>query len=97
MVKVVLASALARWLSGEERGERGEIVLEVEAGSLDQALARVFALHPGMRGYVLDDAGVVRHHVAVFVDGHAIGDKRSLAVPLAPGAEVYLMQALSGG
>jgi sulfur-carrier protein len=97
VIKVVLASALARWLSGAGRGERGEIVVEVEADSLFAALNGVFALHPNLRGYVLDDAGVVRHHVAVFIDGQAIDDKRNLEVPLALGAEVYLMQALSGG
>ena len=46
---------------------------------------------------VLDEQGAVRHHVAIFVDGQAIRDKRDLAVPLAPAAEVYIMQALSGG
>jgi sulfur-carrier protein len=40
---------------------------------------------------------VVRHHVAVFVDGDALRDKRDLSQPLRPGAEVYVMQALSGG
>ena len=38
-----------------------------------------------------------RHHVAVFVDGDAIGDKRKLMQPLGEHAEVYVMQALSGG
>lgn len=92
-----MASALARWMDCVERGADGETACMVDASSLDQALEQVFVLHPRLRGYLLDDAGTIRHHVAVFIDGRAIVDKRNLAVPLAPGTEVYLMQALSGG
>lgn len=46
---------------------------------------------------MLDEHGAVRHHVAIFVDGTAIGDKRRLHQPLAADSEVYVMQALSGG
>lgn len=97
MVRVVMASALARWMDGGNRDAPGETACVVEAESLDRALEQTFALHPRLRGYLLDDVGTVRHHVAIFIDGRAIADKRNLAVPLAPGAEVYLMQALSGG
>ena len=95
MPKVVLASALSRWLP--QAGGAGEVALEVRAGSVREALDGVFAAHPTLRGYVLDEQGAVRHHVAVFVDGDAIRDKRDLSQPLAERAEVYVMQALSGG
>ena len=92
MPKVVLASALRRWLPGE-----GELAFEVAAADVRSALEAVFALHPTLRGYVLDELGTVRHHVALFVDNTALRDKSDLTQPLAPNGEVYVMQALSGG
>ena len=93
MPKVVLASALARWLPGAQ-GASGEVSLDVSGATV---LDDLFARHAALRGYVLDEHGAVRHHVAVFVDGQAIVDKRRLDQPVAPGGEVYVMQALSGG
>ncbi len=61
-----------------------------------EVLADVFARHPAIRGYVLDDQDRIRVHIAVFVDGlHVRRD--ILAAPVAPGSEVYILQALSGG
>jgi sulfur-carrier protein len=97
VAKVVLASALARWLPAQAGRGGGEAALEVGGATVAQALEGAFALHPNLRGYVLDEQGAVRHHVAVFVDGAALRDKRDLSQPLRPGSEVYVMQALSGG
>lgn len=96
MARVVFASALSRWLPAQARGA-GEAALEVEGATVAQALDGAFELHPNLRGYVLDEHGLVRHHVAVFVDGVALRDKRDLSQPLQAGSEVYVMQALSGG
>lgn len=94
MPVIVLASALARWLppgSGEPR-------LRVDGISLRDALEAAFVRQPGLRGYVVDEHGVLRHHVAVFIDGQAVRDKRDLsATAVAADTEIYLMQALSGG
>ena len=97
MARVVLAPALSRWLPPDEAGSEREVALEVEAGSVGEALDGVFARYPGLRGYVLDERGAVRHHVAVFVDGRSLRDKRNLAQALAGDAEVHVIQALSGG
>jgi hypothetical protein len=70
---------------------------EAAAGSLRAVLDEVFALHPTLRGYVLDDQGGLRQHMSVFVDGQQIADRRRLTDPVADGAEVWVMQALSGG
>jgi sulfur carrier protein ThiS len=101
MARIVLAPALARWLppdaKAESGGLAGEVALETDAATVGEALAAAFALHPRLRGYVLDEQGVVRHHVAVFVDGAALRDKRDLSQPVAAGTEIHVMQALSGG
>lgn len=97
MAKVMLASSLTRWLPEAERGAQGELSVEVDGDTVDQALDSLFLLHPSLRGYVLDEQGTVRHHVAVIVDGEAIRDKRNLGQPLGERGELYIMQALSGG
>ena len=97
MARVVLASALSRWLPPEQSGGAREVSLDVAAGDVRGALDAVFDRFPGLRGYVLDEHGAVRHHVAVFVDGRSLRDKRNLAQPLPADAEVHVIQALSGG
>jgi len=71
--------------------------VEVPGTRLDEVLAGVFSRFPNLRGYVLDEHGAVRHHVAVFVDGTAIADKRNPTQALDERSEIYVMQALSGG
>ena len=95
MPKVVLASALARWLT--DAPGSGEVALDVSGATVGAVLDDLFARHAALRGYVLDEHGAVRHHVAVFVDGRSLRDKRNLAQPLPADAEVHVIQALSGG
>jgi hypothetical protein len=69
----------------------------VTGATVREVLECVFAANPAARSYVLDDQGAVRRHMVVFVNGRQIRDREQLsdAVPL--DAEVYVMQALSGG
>lgn len=94
MPTIVLATALARWLSPPPAGEPR---FAVAGTSLKPALDELFGLHPQLRGYVMDEHGRLRHHVAVFIDGQSLDDKTRLHTPLDDDSEVYLLQALSGG
>ena len=69
----------------------------VEGATVGESLEAVFVKQPGLRSYVLDDQGAVRHHVVVFVDGATIKDRRTLSDPVQPDSEIFIMQALSGG
>ena len=62
-----------------------------------EALEDVFRDSPELRGYVLDDAGNLRKHMAVFINGQAVRDRSGLSDPVGDESEVYVMQALSGG
>ena len=57
----------------------------------------MFASEPRLGGYVLDDQGALRRHVAVYVNGRPISDRARLADAVAPDDEIYVFQALSGG
>lgn len=50
-----------------------------------------------VRGYVLDDSGAVRKHIAVFHNDNLITDRSTLADAVASGDRLHLFQALSGG
>ncbi len=65
--------------------------------SLRSLLAAAFVQQPALRDYVLDDQGCVRKHVAVFINGRLLHDRKGLDVPLAAGDRIYVAQALSGG
>ena len=71
--------------------------LELEAATVREALEGAFAREPRLRGYLLDDQGALRKHMAVFVDGKAVQDRRGLADPVRAGSEIAVIQALSGG
>jgi molybdopterin converting factor small subunit len=93
---VVLAPALARWLTPVPTPS-GEKAVRVAGATVREVLDGLFAEYPGLRGYALDEHGALRHHVVAFVNGAAVRDKQGLSEPVPDGAEVYLFQALSGG
>jgi sulfur-carrier protein len=69
----------------------------VDGATLGEALGAVFATQPAVRGYVLDDQGALRRHVAVYVNGSPALDRMHLSDPVGPRDEIYVFQALSGG
>lgn len=97
MPTVVLAPALARWLTAAPTGPSADRTFAVPGDTVRELLDALFAPHPALRSYVLDEHGTLRHHVVAFVDGVAVADKRSLADPVRPDGELFLFQALSGG
>ena len=68
-----------------------------QAESLQSLLSAAFAHHPALHDYVLDEQGCVRKHVAVFLNGRLLHDRKRLDIPLAADDRVYIAQALSGG
>ena len=75
----------------------GAPTVEVEGDTVRRVLDAVFADHERLRGYVLDDQGALRKHMAVFVDNLEVVDRTHLSDSVDPGAKMYVMQALSGG
>lgn len=67
------------------------------ATTVRAALHDVFAAFPRLRGYILDDQGALRHHVAVFVDGELLPRGDRLERSVAAESEIHVMKALSGG
>jgi hypothetical protein len=71
--------------------------ITVGGTTLRLALDEVFAQHPKVKSYVLDDQERLRKHVVIFVDGTRVGGGSDLKLPVSPSAQIYVLQALSGG
>jgi sulfur-carrier protein len=89
MPTVSFTSALRRFLPAPS--------VHVEGKTVGNALRAVFASRPALRGYVLDDQGALRRHVAVYINGEAVRDRARLSDTVGPHDEIYVLQALSGG
>ena len=89
MPTVLFTRALERFLEAPSA--------EVDGHTVGEALAAVFVRRPTLRGYVLDDQGALRRHVAVYVNGRLVSDPVGLSDPVGARDEIYVFQALSGG
>jgi sulfur-carrier protein len=89
MPTVSFTSALQRFLPTPSA--------QVAGSTVGDALAAVFASRPALRGYVLDDQGALRRHVAVYLNGKPVKDRIKLSDPAAERDQIYVLQALSGG
>lgn len=89
MAHLFFAASIQRHVAVPER--------QVEARSVDEALSSAFADVPRLRGYILDDQGALRRHLAVFVDGRPVRDRRHLSDSVGEDSRIYVVQALSGG
>ncbi len=89
MPHVVFTTAIQRHVECPPR--------QVAGTTVRAALDAYFERNAAARAYVLDEQGVLRQHVVVFVDGVQVRDWQGLDDDVGPGAEIYVMQALSGG
>ncbi len=68
--------------------------LDVDAASVGEALAQLGARWPGLRDRVCEPGGGgLRPHIRVFVDG----ERADIDTPLAAGARLDVIAAISGG
>ena len=89
MPRVVFAPAIQRHVQTPPQ--------VVVASTIRDALNRVFEAQPALRDYIVDEQGALRKHVAIFIDDAQIPDRDNLDQRVGEQAEIYVVQALSGG
>lgn len=89
MARVAFTDNLCRHLDCAAQAAPGETVRAV--------LEAVFATHPRLRSYILDDQDRVRRHVAIYINGERIADRRELSDAVGDADEIFVFQALTGG
>ncbi|MHB2264062.1 MoaD/ThiS family protein [Aliihoeflea sp. PC F10.4] len=67
--------------------------IEMQAGSVGEMMDRLDGMWPGMRDRLCDTRPAIRKHINVFIDG----ERARLDTKLAPGDEVFVLTAISGG
>jgi molybdopterin converting factor small subunit len=67
--------------------------LDVDAPTVDDAIAQLEARWPGFRDRVCEPGPTIRQHIHVYVDR----ERAALDTPLAPGSRVDVIAAISGG
>ena len=72
-------------------GGRAEHTLE--AGTVRDVLRELERAQPGVAGWILDERGLIRRHINVFVDGECGSEE----TPVAADARVDVLPAISGG
>ncbi len=71
--------------------------VKIDASNVAELVRALDQRFPGLGFYLTDERGSLRQHVNIFVGEELVVDRRGLTDKLAPGAQVYVMQALSGG
>jgi molybdopterin converting factor small subunit len=72
-------------------GDRAEH--SVDGGTVVDLLRALELAHPAASGWILDERGVVRRHINVFVNGERVGQETAVE----PGDRVEVIPAISGG
>ncbi|HEY1363673.1 MAG TPA: MoaD/ThiS family protein [Xanthobacteraceae bacterium] len=67
--------------------------VELSAATVAEMIAALEARWPGMRDRICDSTPAVRRHINIFVAGR----RATLTTELAPGADVFILTAISGG
>ncbi len=69
----------------------------VEGATLREALDELIQLHPALRVHLYDESRAFRRHVLCFHNQTNTRWLESLDVPLSPGDQIVILQAVSGG
>lgn len=68
-------------------------VLDLHVDSVTELVDALESRWPGMRDRICDSRPSIRRHMNVFVDGR----RAKLDSPVRPGADVFILTAISGG
>ena len=66
---------------------------ELAAATVGEALAALEGAHPAVGGWILDERGVMRRHINVFVNGERAGQDTAVEA----GDRIDVLPAISGG
>jgi hypothetical protein len=66
-------------------------------GTVAEVLDNLCREHPSLAGYLRDEQGRLRKHIAIFIKGAQLRGAAALAHAVQPDTEVFVFQALSGG
>jgi sulfur-carrier protein len=81
----------------EFTGGRSKVEIEDSPPTLSDALSALWTLYPGLRDRIATEQGQVRQHINIFIGDENVRYTGGLASRIAPGAEISIVPAVSGG
>ncbi|HEU5335679.1 MAG TPA: PPOX class F420-dependent oxidoreductase [Terriglobales bacterium] len=76
---------------------RSDIILQVNGGTVLDALQALWELYPGLRDRVMTEQDQVREHINIFVGNEHIRYTGGLATAISAASEISIVPAISGG
>jgi molybdopterin synthase sulfur carrier subunit len=76
-------------------GDTSEV--EVDASTVEEVLMKLDGGFPGLKSFVLNENGVLRRYVNIFVNKHDIRSGDGLGTKLKDGDRVHIIPAIAGG
>ncbi len=76
---------------------QSSVVVDASPATLADALQALWARYPGIRDRVVNEQAQVREHINVFVGNEDVRYTGGLQTPIADGAEISIIPAISGG
>jgi sulfur-carrier protein len=71
----------------------GQAEHELDGATVDELLRALERRHPDMGGWILDERGLIRRHINVFVNG----ERGAEATAVRSGDRVEVLPAITGG
>jgi molybdopterin converting factor small subunit len=71
----------------------GRAAHAVDGGTVAELLRALELAHPALSGWILDERGLIRRHINVFVNGENGGED----TPVAADDRIEVLPAISGG
>jgi molybdopterin converting factor small subunit len=69
----------------------------IEGATVAEIISALNIQYPGLADYIVDERGVLRKHVNIFVSGELVQDRKTLQDAVGDDDQVFIFQALSGG
>ena len=71
--------------------------VQIKGNSIAELLLELDKIYPNLSDYLVDEHGVLRDHINIFIGDKLIPDRTQLTDFVAEKAEILIFQALSGG
>jgi molybdopterin synthase sulfur carrier subunit len=78
-------------------GGRGDVWVNTEGRTVQEALAALWKVHPGLRDRVVTEQNEIRQYLNIFVGVDNIRDLAGLATEVKDGCEITIVPSVSGG
>ena len=90
MAKILIPTALKQYAEGQEE-------VDLEAGTVDEALADLTGRYPGLKKHLYNESGALRNFVNIYLNDEDIRYLDQLNTRLKDGDTVSILPALAGG